>query len=86
MRHYTIIYSTAIPNGTLIDEKNVIKKCCYPQDAEEGLADGEIPTEEVINILKRSYKSCGIYEQVGSQVAEICKQVSNGASINQLIS
>ncbi|KAK9174806.1 hypothetical protein WN944_026810 [Citrus x changshan-huyou] len=46
----------------------------FQKDAEEGLADGEIPTEEVINILKRSYKSCGIYEQVGSQVAEICKQ------------
>ncbi|KAH9658059.1 hypothetical protein KPL70_023339 [Citrus sinensis] len=46
----------------------------FQKEAEEGLADGEIPTEEVINILKRSYKSCGIYEQVGSQVAEICKQ------------
>ncbi|KAH9697676.1 ABC transporter domain-containing protein [Citrus sinensis] len=50
------------------------QKVQYVFILKEGLADGEIPTEEVINILKRSYKSCGIYEQVGSQVAEICKQ------------
>lgn len=85
MSVYETLYNNILNSNTKWysnRRKNVIKKCCYPQEAEEGLADGEIPTEEVINILKRSYKSCGIYEQVGSQVAEICKQVSNRASIN----
>ncbi|TXG53960.1 hypothetical protein EZV62_019216 [Acer yangbiense] len=49
----------------------------FEKDIEQGLADPEtiIPsTEEVINILIKSYQASANYEQVRSQVAEICKQ------------
>ncbi|KAK2662944.1 hypothetical protein Ddye_001518 [Dipteronia dyeriana] len=49
----------------------------FEKDIEQGLADPEtiIPsTEEAINILIKSYKASANYEQVRSQVAEICKQ------------
>ncbi|KAJ4716858.1 ABC transporter G family member 11-like [Melia azedarach] len=48
----------------------------FEQDIEDGLPEGTIPTEEAINILTKAYKSSDIYEQVRSQVAEICKQDS----------
>ncbi|KAL5857352.1 hypothetical protein ACOSQ3_004810 [Xanthoceras sorbifolium] len=48
----------------------------FDKDIEQGLADHEtkIPAEEAINILIKSYKSSANYEQVRSEVAEICKQ------------
>ncbi|TXG53959.1 hypothetical protein EZV62_019215 [Acer yangbiense] len=49
----------------------------FEKDIEQGLADPEtiIPiTDEVINILIKSYQASANYEQVRSQVAEICKQ------------
>ena len=55
------------------------------QDIEQGLADPEtiIPsTEEAIDVLIKSYKASANYEQVRSQVAEICKQVSIMAPFN----
>ncbi|KAK3185076.1 hypothetical protein Dsin_032362 [Dipteronia sinensis] len=48
----------------------------FEKDIEQGLADPEtiIPsTEEAINHLIKSYKASANYEQVRSQVAEICK-------------
>ncbi|KAJ0082604.1 hypothetical protein Patl1_11423 [Pistacia atlantica] len=46
----------------------------FQKDIEEGLDDGILPTEEAIDILIKSYKSSGTYEQVRSQVAQICNQ------------
>ncbi|XP_009763606.1 ABC transporter G family member 1-like [Nicotiana sylvestris] len=45
----------------------------FDQDIEEG-STGRKSTEEVINILIKSYKSSDKYNAVQSQVAEICKQ------------
>ncbi|OIT07726.1 PREDICTED: ABC transporter G family member 11-like [Nicotiana attenuata] len=45
----------------------------FDQDIEEG-STGRKTTEEVINILIKSYRSSDKYNAVQSQVAEICKQ------------
>ncbi|XP_041011597.1 ABC transporter G family member 1-like [Juglans microcarpa x Juglans regia] len=45
----------------------------FEKDFEEGLA-GALSTEEVIQLLIKSYKSSERYQQVPKQVAEICKQ------------
>ncbi|XP_016446873.2 LOW QUALITY PROTEIN: ABC transporter G family member 1 [Nicotiana tabacum] len=45
----------------------------FDQDIEEG-STGRKSTEEVINILVKSYKSSDKYRAVQSQVAEICKE------------
>ncbi|KAG6711064.1 hypothetical protein I3842_05G035100 [Carya illinoinensis] len=45
----------------------------FEKDFEEGLA-GVLSTEEVIQLLIKSYKSTERYQQVPKQVAEICKQ------------
>ncbi|TYG80793.1 hypothetical protein ES288_D02G244300v1 [Gossypium darwinii] len=43
------------------------------EDIELGFANG-IPTEEVIDILVKSYKSSDIYQMVQKEIAQICKQ------------
>ncbi|XP_057976701.1 ABC transporter G family member 1-like [Malania oleifera] len=47
----------------------------FDEDIEGGLS-GKRPTEEVIDILVKSYKSSNSYQQVQRQVAEICKDGS----------
>ncbi|XWS39748.1 hypothetical protein CRYUN_Cryun18bG0080900 [Craigia yunnanensis] len=50
----------------------------FDKDIEQGFANG-IPTEEVINILVKSYKSSDVYQQVQKEIAHIYKQ-DGGAS------
>ncbi|PPD83615.1 hypothetical protein GOBAR_DD19444 [Gossypium barbadense] len=45
----------------------------FGKDIELGFANG-IPTEEVIDILVKSYKSSDIYQMVQKEIAQICKQ------------
>ena len=46
----------------------------YYQDIEQGFS-GKQSKEEAIDILIKAYKSSGSYQQVQTQVAEICGQV-----------
>ncbi|KAB2042612.1 hypothetical protein ES319_D02G227700v1 [Gossypium barbadense] len=50
------------------------------EDIELGFANG-IPTEEVIDILVKSYKSSDIYQMVQKEIAQICKQ--GGGALQQ---
>ncbi|XVF44802.1 hypothetical protein PTKIN_Ptkin02bG0153200 [Pterospermum kingtungense] len=52
----------------------------FEKDIELGFANG-IPTEEVINILVNSYKSCDVNQQVKKEIAQICKQ--DGAALEK---
>ncbi|KAE8672778.1 ABC transporter G family member 11 [Hibiscus syriacus] len=45
----------------------------FDKDIELGYANG-IPTEEVIDILVKSYKSSDVYQMVQYEIAQICKQ------------
>ncbi|KAL4282099.1 hypothetical protein GQ457_03G004490 [Hibiscus cannabinus] len=45
----------------------------FDKDIELGYANG-IPTEEVIEILVKSYKSSDVYQMVQQEIAQICKQ------------
>ncbi|XVE93156.1 hypothetical protein REPUB_Repub01dG0166000 [Reevesia pubescens] len=45
----------------------------FDKDIELGFANG-ITTEEVIDILVKSYKSSDVYHQVQKEIAQICKQ------------
>ncbi|KAE8670048.1 ABC transporter G family member 11 [Hibiscus syriacus] len=45
----------------------------FDKDIELGYANG-IPTEEVIDILVKSYKSYDVYQMVQHEIAQICKQ------------
>ncbi|KAK8562753.1 hypothetical protein V6N13_018685 [Hibiscus sabdariffa] len=45
----------------------------FDKDIELGYASG-IPTEEVIEILVKSYKSSDVYQMVQQEIAQICKQ------------
>ncbi|GMJ12916.1 ARABIDOPSIS THALIANA WHITE-BROWN COMPLEX HOMOLOG PROTEIN 11, CUTICULAR DEFECT AND ORGAN FUSION 1 [Hibiscus trionum] len=45
----------------------------FDKDIELGYANG-IPTEEVIDILVKSYKSSDVYQMVQQDIAQICKQ------------
>ncbi|KAL4281640.1 hypothetical protein GQ457_03G004500 [Hibiscus cannabinus] len=45
----------------------------FDKDIELGYANG-IPTEEVIEILVKSYKSSDVYQMVQQDIAQICKQ------------
>lgn len=58
---------------------NCIIHFMWTQDIEQGICNGEstVPTEEAIDFLTKAYQSSPNYEQVRSQIAEICRQVSN---------
>ncbi|XP_022762408.1 ABC transporter G family member 11-like [Durio zibethinus] len=54
----------------------------FDKDIELGFANG-IPTEEVINILVKSYKSSDVYQEVQKEIAQICKQDGGALERNE---
>ncbi|XWS68272.1 hypothetical protein CRYUN_Cryun04dG0076400 [Craigia yunnanensis] len=52
----------------------------FDKDIELGFANG-IPTEEVINILVKSYKSCDVYQQVQKEIAQI--NIQDGGALEK---